>query len=63
MTKPTFDMDAAMQGELEAHLASEDTANRKNGSSHKTITSQTRKVLTTGSVYSRTSITGASKIS
>jgi len=65
MTKPTFDMDAAlqalregkdltgkdgiltplikqlteaaMQGELEAHLASEDTANRKNGSSRKTM--------------------------
>lgn len=63
MTKPTFDMDtalqglregkdltgkdgiltplikqlteAAMQGELEAHLASEDTANRKNGYSRK----------------------------
>jgi transposase-like protein len=29
--------EAAMQGELEAHLASEDTANRKNGSSRKTM--------------------------
>jgi len=65
MTKPTFDMDAAlqalregkdltgkdgiltplikqlteaaMQGELEAHLASENTANRKNGFSRKTL--------------------------
>jgi transposase-like protein len=65
MTKPTFDMDAAlqalregkdltgkdgiltplikqlteaaMQGELEAHLAAEDAVNRKNGSSRKTI--------------------------
>ncbi len=37
MTKPTLDMDATMQGKLEAHLATKDTGNRKNGSSRKTM--------------------------
>ena len=37
MTKPTFDMEAAMKAELDDHLASGDTPNRRNGKTSKTI--------------------------
>ena len=32
MTQPTFDMEAAMQGALDQHLAERETPNCKNGS-------------------------------
>lgn len=39
MTQPTFDVQAAMQAELEQHLAEDDKPNRKNGSIRKTMKS------------------------